>query len=215
MAPYARLEVNLILFGGAVLVVVTAALVGWWAMLPAICTLVLVSFYRDPPRRPMRRPNVLVAPADGRVVVLRREPAAEPRETTLRIDIFLSVFDVHVNRAPCGGRVIDVQHRPGRFISALRPAAAELNESNTLTIAPPAPLPGPIVVRQIAGRLARRIVCAVAPPQRVRIGQRIGMIKLGSRVELRAPQADRWQVHVRPGQHVRAGETVLAELDPR
>jgi len=212
MARYARLEVNLILFTGAACVTISAAAFGWWAMLPAVLTLMLVSFYRDPARRPPRRGDVLLAPADGRVIDVRRGLTDEAGAPFLSIRIFLSLFDVHVNRAPCMGRVVDVQRRPGRFLSALHRDAADLNECALLTIAPHVPLPGPVYVRQVAGRFARRIVTAAAPGQRLRLGQRIGMIKLGSQTELRAPDDPRWRIRVQAGQHVRAGETILAEL---
>lgn len=212
MSRYARFEINLILFLGAALTTLSAAACGWWAMLPALLILMLVSFYRDPPRRPPRRANVLVAPADGRVIDVQRGLTDEDGQPMLRVRIFLSLFDVHVNRSPCLGRVLSVERRPGRFVSALRRDAGDVNESVLVTIAPHVPIPGPVRVRQIAGRLARRIVCAVAPRERLRLGQRIGMIKLGSQTELSAPDDPRWNIRVRPGQHLRAGETIVAEL---
>jgi phosphatidylserine decarboxylase len=130
--------------------------------------------------------------------------------------IFLSVLDVHVNRSPCRGRVAAVDYRAGEHRSALSPAAMQRNESNTIVLRPRSPLPGPIRVRQIAGLLARRIVCAVRPGDDVRLGTRIGMIKLGSQTELVFPYDRGWDVRARVGDRVYGGLTVLAEWsEPR
>ncbi|MCG3126135.1 MAG: Phosphatidylserine decarboxylase proenzyme [Phycisphaerae bacterium] len=206
-APYARVEVAGIVAGGGLLTAACALLAGaYWAVLPAALALALLSFYRDPPRRIPPDTDVLLAPADGRVVeVARGDPGGE-----LRILIFLSVANVHVNRSPCAGRVLRVDYRPGQFLNALKAESTERNESNALTIEPDAPLPGPIVVRQIAGVLARRIVCATRPGDALQRGQRYGMIKLGSRTELRAADDGRWDLCVRAGQTVYGGVTVLA-----
>ncbi len=212
MSRYARLEVNLIAFMGAIFVVLVASLAGWWALVPALVALALLSFYRDPPRRVPRLPNILLAPADGRIILAESTQPDDAGPAHLRIVIFLSVFNVHINRSPCAGRVTRVDYRPGAFHNALRPQATDTNESNTIHIEPAAPLPGPVQVRQIAGVLARRIVCAVRPDDRLAAGQRYGMIKLGSQTELRLPADPRWRLCVRVGQRVRAGETILAEL---
>lgn len=212
MTRYARFEVNLIAFLGAAATVVTGWWAGWLALLPALVALALLMFYRDPPRNGPRDRNLLIAPADGRIMCVQRDAPGPDGCRELRVLIFLSVFDVHVNRAPCAGRVVDVQHRAGRFINALKNEAAELNENNTVTIEPQAPIPGPVRVRQIAGALARRIVCALRPGDAVSAGQRFGMIKLGSQTDLLAPEDARWEVLVRAGQSVRAGRTVIARL---
>jgi phosphatidylserine decarboxylase len=212
MAPYARLEVILTLIIGAALTALIAWLAGWWAVLPAVVALALLSFYRDPQRVIPEGNNLLVAPADGKVVDIARGYAGPDGTPHLRIMIFLSVFNVHVNRSPCAGRVLDARHKPGRFINALNPAADECNECNTLTLTPDAPLPGPVRVRQIAGVLARRIVCVAKAGDRLATGERFGMIKLGSRTELMVPEHDGWEVLVHAGQPVRGGLTVLARL---
>jgi len=210
IAPYARREAAAIVLLGGGLTVATGTLAGWWAVLPAALTVGLLAFYRDPPRRVPDEASLLVAPADGRVMFVRRNEAAPGGGPgTLRVGIFLSVLDVHVNRSPCAGRVLSVEYRPGRFHNALRAAATDQNECNTITLEPQPPLPGPVRVRQIAGLLARRIVCGVATGQRVRAGERVGMIKLGSQTELCVPDDERWVVLVRSGQHVRAGVSVL------
>lgn len=180
----------------------------WLALPPGFLTAGLLWFYRDPPRRVTLDAEALLAPADGRIVEIDR-CASEGGAARLRITIFLSVFDVHVNRAPCDGQVVRVDYRPGEFLSALRGEASRRNESNTLEISPGSVFSGPIFVRQIAGLLARRIVCRASAPQAIRQGQRFGMIKLGSRTELSVPADPRWVVCVRHGQRVRAGVTVL------
>lgn len=214
MAPYARLEITVIALSGAVATAAAAYFLGWWALLPAIVALALLSFYRDPPRRCPTDANVILAPADGKVVQLARGAKGPAGEPVVRIMIFLSVFDVHINRSPCAGRVREVAYRPGRFINALRAEADAQNESNRVVLDPAPPLPGPIGVRQIAGVLARRIVCTVASGDDLTAGQRFGMIKLGSRTELRLPEHPGWEVCVTVGQHVKAGVTVLARLRP-
>ena len=157
--------------------------------------------------------DLIVAPADGKVVEVTRDTqAADGTDPTLRIMIFLSVLDVHVNRSPCAGRVTDVSYRPGQFLNALNPAADQRNECNTLTLEPQPPLPGPIRVRQIAGVLARRIVCVVDAGHELATGQRFGMIKLGSRTEVCLPEHPGWDVVVRVGDKVKAGQSVLARL---
>ncbi len=210
MTPYARLEITLITLLGAV----ATAVVAWWAgpaaLLPALLSAALLAFYRDPHRTPPRDPAAVLAAADGTIVSVRRAvPTADGRRE-LRIMTFLSVFNVHVNRSPCAGRVLATAYKPGAFLNALNPAADDRNESHTLVLEPAAPLPGPVTVRQIAGVLARRIVCAARPRDQLTAGQRFGMIKLGSRTEVCLPEDTGWEVLVAPGDKVRAGLTVLA-----
>jgi len=214
MAPYARLEIAVILAVGAIGTVIVGYFLAWWALVPAVVALALLSFYRDPPRRSPSEPNLILAPADGTVVEIARDAKGPSGEPTLRIMIFLSVFDVHINRSPCAGRVRETRYRRGRFINALRAEAGTENEHNVIAIEPASPLPGPITVRQIAGVLARRIVCAVRPGDTLTAGQRVGMIKLGSRTEVSLPEQPGWEVCIAVGQHVKAGLTVLARLRP-
>ncbi len=211
MAPYARREVIGIAIVGAALTWTVAAWWGWWALLPAVIALSLLAFYRDPPRAIALAPNEIGAPADGRIVEVARQ-VNEDGAHVLRIVIFLSVLNVHINRSPCAGRVLATHYRPGRFLNALRPEATATNEANTIVIEPAAPLPGPIRVRQIAGTLARRIVCTARENGQLAAGQRIGMIKLGSRTEITLPDDENWEVRVAVGTRVRAGLTVLAAL---
>lgn len=213
LARYARAEEAAILALGGCTAALAGWCLGWWAAAPALVTLALLSFYRDPPRRVPSGPNLILAPADGRVTAVERGVGGGGEgRGELRIVIFLSVLNVHVNRAPCAGVVRAVEYRPGLFLNALKPESTEQNEANALVLEPQGPIPGPITVRQIAGVLARRIVCAARPGDRLAAGERYGMIKLGSRTEIRLPESDRWEVAVSVGDAVRGGLTVVARL---
>lgn len=214
MAPYARVEVTLTLLIGGLITAGCAYWLGWWAIATAVLALALLSFYRDPARHPPGQTNLILAPADGKIVEIVRDVAEVDGERVLRIMIFLSVFNVHINRSPCAGTVRTVTYRPGQFLNALNAEANTRNESNTVIIDPQAPLPGPVRVRQIAGVLARRIVCAVQGGAYLTAGQRFGMIKLGSRTEVCVPEHPDWDVRVAVGQHVKGGLTILARLRP-
>lgn len=169
-------------------------------------------FFRHPPRVPPTRPGVVVAPADGLVCLI--DTAAPPPELELgdaeltRVSIFLSLFDAHVQRAPVSGQVIAVQHRPGRFGSADLPAASDDNERNSVRIRTEDGVE--IVAVQIAGLLARRIVCDVHPGDKLTIGDTYGLIRFGSRLDTYLPAGA--AVSVSLGQRAVGGETVLAEL---
>jgi phosphatidylserine decarboxylase len=180
-----------------------------WAGL--IATVWCMYFFRDPPRIVPVREGLVVSPADGRVS--RVAPAVPPVELGLgdgplpRISIFMSVFDCHVNRSPVGGRIEAIAYRAGKFINADLDKASEDNERNALRIGTGA---GPIGVVQIAGLIARRIVCTVREGQEVAAGERIGMIRFGSRLDVYLPVGT--ATLVAEGQTAIAGETVLADL---
>ena len=169
-------------------------------------------FFRHPARVPPTRPGVVVAPADGQVCLI--ETAAPPSELEMgdteltRVSIFLSVFDAHVQRAPVSGEVIAVQHRPGQFLSADLPAASADNERNSVRIRTDDGVD--IVAVQIAGLVARRIVCDVHAGDKLSIGDTYGLIRFGSRLDTYLPAGT--EVAVRIGQRAVGGETVLAEL---
>jgi phosphatidylserine decarboxylase len=169
-------------------------------------------FFRHPTRVPPTRPGVVVAPADGQVCLI--ESASPPPELGMgdaklpRVSIFLSVFDAHVQRAPVSGEVIAVQHRPGLFGSADLPVASDSNERNSVRIRTADGVD--IVAVQIAGLVARRIVCNVRVGDKLSIGDTYGLIRFGSRLDTYLPAGA--QVSVSLGQRAVAGETVLAEL---
>ena len=175
---------------------------GWIAagVALAAAALALAGFFRDPERTAPDGEGVVVSPADGKVV----EVSDEGR----RLSIFLSPLDVHVNRAPMDGRVQDVRYRPGRFFAANRGKASDENERNVVEFVEDSGKTLEVV--QIAGFLARRIVCDVGPGDPLRKGERFGLIMFGSRVDLYLPPGA--AVEVRPGQRVRSGETVVARL---
>jgi len=213
MASYAKLEITLITLIGATVTAAVGFFFGWWALLPGILALSLLAFYRDPPRRITPGDNLVLSAADGRIMNVERDFHVTPdAPAELRITIFLSVANVHINRAPCAGTVTGLEYNPGEFLNALKSEATTRNENNLVTFKPKAPLPGPILVRQIAGVLAKRVVCTAEPGDELAAGERFGMIKLGSQTEVRMPEDPRWEVAVRPKQPVRAGVTVLTRL---
>jgi phosphatidylserine decarboxylase len=169
-------------------------------------------FFRDPDRAVPTREGLLVAPADGRVVSIATVPP--PPELALgsaprvRIATFLSVLDVHVNRAPCAGTVKAIAYHPGKFLNAAEDKASEDNERNAIAIERPDGRT--VAVVQIAGLIARRIVCEIEERQTLRAGQRIGLIRFGSRVDLYLPEGAAPLVAV--GQRMVGGETVMADL---
>ena len=166
-------------------------------------------FFRDPARRPPARAGVVVAPADGRVVEAGPARAAvAPAGTWQQVSVFLSLMDVHVNRVPVGGTVTRVEHRAGRFLPAYRTEAAGANERCETWISHG---DRTVVCRQVVGVLARRVVCRLAPGMSVAAGQRLGVMKFGSRMDLFIPADVPLQVRV--GDVVRGGETVVAVLD--
>jgi len=182
---------------------------GWLATL---ATLWCAYFFRDPPRVTAVRDGIVVAPADGRIsqvanVVPPQELGLGDR-AMLRISVFMSVFDCHINRSPVDGRVERIAYRAGKFLSADLDKASEDNERNAFVIATAG---GPrIAVIQIAGLVARRIVVFAREGEGVGAGQRIGMIRFGSRVDVYLPEGTR--ALVAAGQTAIAGETVLADL---
>lgn len=172
-------------------------------------------FFREPRRVPPDQPGVVAAAADGTVCLV--DEAVPPHEIGLgdsplpRVSVFLSVFDVHVQRAPASGRVRRVAYRPGKFLSADLDKASEDNERNTVLLTTDDG--HDIAAVQIAGLVARRIVCEVEPEQELAIGQTYGLIRFGSRVDLYLPAGS--TPLVRPGQRTVGGETVVAQLPMR
>lgn len=205
-----------ILFGGAAVGTALLALSGHtWAWAPAALFAAVwlggLAFFRDPYRPVPSGPGIMVSPADGKVTETGPlDNHLEIGGPAMRIGIFLSVFDVHINRSPCAGTVKSVTYRPGKFLDARHVDSGPLNEANTIVIEPDAPHLGPVVVRQVAGLIARRIVCSVKPGDRVACGQRIGLIKFGSRTELILPGHRNYIPAVKVGEHVAGATTILA-----
>lgn len=181
-----------------------AVFVGLWVF--------TIAFFRDPHREIPGGEGIFVSPADGKVTEITNLDHHElVKGPAIRISIFLSVFDVHINRSPCAGRVVDSQYKAGEFLDARHPECGVRNEANTIVIEPAEGIAGPVIVRQIAGLIARRIICRLAPGDRLERGQRIGMIKFGSRTELVVPASAGFTPAVRVGQYVKGGATVLMQ----
>jgi phosphatidylserine decarboxylase len=176
-----------------------------WAVIPLVLTLFMVYFFRDPERYPPPGTGY-ISPADGRVVFIEREREDQfIKDDILRISIFMSPFNVHVNRAPCDGEVLAIKHKPGSFMAAYRKEASWKNENTAMHMNCPG---GDVLVRQVAGFLARRTVNRMKPGDTLKRGERFGMIKFSSRVDLYLPPGSTPSVEI--GDHVKAGETVLA-----
>lgn len=189
-----------------------AVLIGWlsgplWASPALLLAFFFLWFFRDPERVIPDTPGALVSPADGKVTDVSTVTSdSGPR---LRISVFLNVFDVHVNRSPLSGVIRDVRYQKGKFLNAMNAASAEQNEQNVVTVAGEGLT---VVFKQIAGLLARRIVFTKKVGDRVQRGERVGLIKFGSRVDvLLDPSAS---VQVKVGDKVKAGSSVLALVRP-
>lgn len=188
--------------------IVIAVLVAWLtapalALVPVLLAAFFLWFFRDPERRIPAVEGAIVSPADGKITDIA--VIEQNGEKRTRISIFLNVFDVHVNRSPVSGVIQDVRYQKGKFCNAMDPACAEVNEQNAVAIGSDI---GPVVMKQIAGLLARRIVFTKKAGDRLERGERVGMIKFGSRTDVIFPAGAEMKVHV--GEHVKGGETVLA-----
>jgi phosphatidylserine decarboxylase len=195
-----RFAVPPLLIGGACLVF------GWkWpGGVFVLLGLFIFYFFRDPERVIPSDPGLVVSPADGRVV----EIVDEEFDSKMghRVSIFLSIWDVHVQRAPVAGRIASVVYRPGKFLGAFRAAASRENEQNVICIDTPK---GTVVFKQIAGAVARRVICWKQSGDTVAIGDRVGLIRFGSRVDIWLPMET--VIAVRRGQLAKGGETVIAK----
>jgi phosphatidylserine decarboxylase len=200
------------ILGGLVAVMLGLLLGPWLAWLGLLFTLFCLFFFRDPERVPPGRSGAVVAPADGRVVSVM--PAVAPAELGLgqmprwRVSTFLNVLNVHVNRVPADGSITRIAYRHGNFMNASLDKASEANERNAIALR--LPDGREIAIVQIAGLIARRIVCDLREGDSVHAGQRLGIIRFGSRADLYLPEGVRPMVAV--GQTMVGGETVIAEL---
>ena len=178
---------------------------------PGMILCLIVYFFRDPPRRVPQEPGLVVSPADGKVAeVTHLEHDEFVGGPAVRIGIFLSIFNVHLNRAPAAARVIALRYSPGKFLNALNPESARHNENTWIGLEEETPPHRRMVVRQISGAIARRIVCNLRPGEVVARGHKFGMIKLGSRTELILPDCKGLSIRVEVGHRVKAGSSVVA-----
>ena len=196
----------------ALALIAAALLLGWfagpaWAVIPVLLALFFLWFFRDPERVIPDAPGAIVSPADGKVTSVS---VIGNGEKQMCISIFLNVFDVHVNRSPIEGVVREVCYKRGKFLNAMNQLSAEQNEQNVVTVEGDGQV---AVFKQIAGLLARRIVFNARIGERVERGQRVGLIKFGSRVDVLFDAGASVQVKV--GEHVRGGESILAYVQPK
>ena len=197
-------------FGLPVLALGAAALLLHWVAAGAVLValaLFVFSFFRDPERVIPGEPGAVVSPADGRVVVVTEEEFAGV--SGKRISIFLAVWNVHVNRAPAAGTIAKVEYRPGKFYGAMRARASFENEQNIIHLSTET---GEMMFKQIAGWIARRVICWKKPGDQVARGERIGLVRFGSRVDVWLPREA--EIVVQPGQTVRGGSSVVARWMP-
>jgi len=190
-----------------------AVLLGWltrpiWAIIPCLLAVFFLWFFRDPERTIPQDAGAVVSPGDGKVTDVSTVMVGNEKQT--RLSIFLSVFDVHVNRSPIAGVIRDVRYQRGQFLNAMNKASAELNEQNIVTVEGDGQR---VVFKQIAGLLARRIVFYPKVGDRLERGQRVGLIKFGSRVDVVLDASAR--VNVKIGDQVKGGASVLAYLQPQ
>lgn len=204
------------IYGGLAVALLGGWLLGGWLFqLGILFTLFCLYFFRDPTRVPPPRPGLVLAPADGRIVGVQQ--AVPPEELGLgpmprwRVAIFLSVLDVHVNRVPADGTVTRIAYRPGKYLNASLDKASVDNERNAIALR--LPDGRDMAVVQIAGLIARRILCDIREGDPVRAGERFGIIRFGSRTDIYLPEGV--VPLVAQGQTMIGGETVIAELDPR
>ncbi|MGA9305046.1 MAG: phosphatidylserine decarboxylase [Candidatus Sulfotelmatobacter sp.] len=197
----------------ALALIAAAVLVGWfaqpaWAVVPLLFAAFVLWFFREPERVIPDSPGAIVSPGDGKVTEAAIVTLDGGKQ--VRISIFLSVFDVHVNRSPIAGVVREVRYQRGKFLNAMNQASAEQNEQNIVRVEGDGQV---VVFKQIAGLLARRIVFHPKIGERLERGQRVGLIKFGSRVDVLCDASAALQVKV--GDRVRGGASVLAYLQPK
>lgn len=216
LSPYGKPQWVIVALIGVALAAVFAWWQIWWAVAAvAVVTLAALAFFRDPQRDVPVQRNIMVAPADGVVSsvheVERYDLFDEPA-TCVRI--FLSLLDVHVNRSPCHGVVGPIESKPGKFISATKPESAEVNTWVRFPLLHATKRRPVAAVRQVAGMIARHIVCGAKEGDTLQRGELFGMIKFGSTTELWVPASYAPVVKVKQGDRVRGGETVLMEITP-
>lgn len=181
----------------------------WIAALPLVVTFFMIFFFRDPERKIPEGKGIFVSPADGKVILIRDIYEQEYLDSNSKeISIFMSPLDVHVNRAPCDGKVSVIKYSPGKFIAAYRDDASIKNENIVMVLDGEN---GRVLVRQVAGFIARRAVCRAKIGDTLQRGERYGIIKFGSRLDVYLPENT--SVKVKLGNRVKAGETIIAIID--
>ena len=191
----------------AVAVVVHLVTGGWvWSIIPVLLAVFFLWFFRDPRRAIPQGEGLIVSPADGKLTAIER--VMTPTGESVRLSIFLNVFNVHVNRSPITGTLREVRYQKGEFLNAMNPQSAEKNEQNLAVVESDDGYE--VAFKQIAGLLARRIVFQRKAGDRLERGERIGMIKFGSRVDVLMPAYA--EIRVKIGDHVKGGATVLAHI---
>ncbi len=220
--PFVRAGLaELIVLGGGFLLLALLGFLIWPPLVipPLIVAGLVAWFFRNPKREAPSQPGTVVSPADGKLVQI--DTIEDPElGTCIQFGIFLSIFNVHANRASLPGRVIAVRYRPGKFLNALRPESARENENLDIVLVETGDQqtekePRKFRIRQITGQFARRIVCWVRPGSILERGQMYGMIKLGSRTELIIPSEDALEISAKIGDTIRAGSTTLATYHKR
>jgi phosphatidylserine decarboxylase len=192
--------------GGVMAIEGVLALVLAWALM----------FFRDPHRVPPRDNSLLLAPADGTITDVETVEDAEfIGGPAIRVGIFLSIFNTHINRAPCDARIESITYRPGKYLNAMSSRAGKVNESNNIAMVRTGHPQDRLLVRQISGAIARRIVCAAKEGQQLAGGEQFGMIKFGSRTELYLSASENVVCMVRIGDKVKAGMTPLVKYGPQ
>ncbi len=214
--PFARwglAELQLMSYPLVAIIIALAFTRFWWlGIAPAVVLVLIVYFFRDPPRRVPDEPGLLVSPADGKVVEITQLDHHEfVGGPAIRIGIFLSIFNVHINRAPAAVRCLGLEYKPGKYLNALKPESARENEAVAILFEDDATPHRRYVVRQIAGAIARRIVCATRIGEHWERGGKFGMIKLGSRTELIIPQDESLEIITQVGEKVKAGSSKMAK----
>ena len=187
------------------------AFLKYFLVVPVIGFLFTLFFFRDPKRKILYKRCEILAPCDGFVTHI--DTVFEPyyfKKKARRISIFMTMFDVHVQRSPVNGRVVYIEYHKGSFLNAQKEESLEKNENNIIVIE--SEYGFPVVVKQIAGVFARRIVCAVRVGDTLSAGEKIGMVKFGSRGEVYIPEEVELEIYVKKGQHVKAGITALGRL---
>ena len=208
--PIAKAGIPFILTGIAFTILFCLFGLKFLAVLAGIITLFIIFFFRDPERTNSNEPKAVVTPADGRILeIIHLNDSNNPlEEPAVKISIFMSVFNVHVNRIPVGGVIKEIVYSPGKFFSANLDKASKYNENNRVILQTPDA--HKVACTQIAGLIARRIVCWIKAGDQMETGRRFGLIRFGSRLEVCLPAGSR--IIAVPHQKVKAGETIIGYL---